>query len=245
MYDAYILRPTQEKFSFNFSLEQFRRFFIHLNYLQVIKKMYRIFIIILSPFFCSFAASDSFLHDFIFLNDTEQSNVSINCARDCDKLSNALQRRNVWALKVDDASGRKPTGFFYGNNYFLGSQLICETLNNPPEIYMKPSKFNAMDLKLLKVKAQIPVEYRMIYFEHRSKLQFAFNLDNQRYNTIHLGLCLPKSCSEEDLEILSKQLIAKSFTDQKDAYGEMKFKNSKRLVLRPEFMSDKLVQLAM
>lgn len=200
---------------------------------------------LLSTFLLSNVVCDSFLFDFLTFNHSESSAVSVNCARDCLKLSDALQQRNIWALKVEDASGRKPMGFFYGNNYFLGSKFICETLNNPPEIFLVTSKDNAMDLDFIKVKSQIQVEYRMIYLEHRSKLQFAMNVFNQRFNTIHLGLCLPRSCSKSDLEILSNQLIAKTFSNQQDIYGDVKYKNSKRLVLRNDFMSHKSVVLAL
>lgn len=230
--------------SLGFSHEESRRLFFHGTYFEFSQKMYQFFTILLSPFLFSCVAKDSFLYDFVTFNHSEILTTSINCARDCQELSKALQQRNIWALKVEDACGRKPVGFFHGNNYFLGSKYNCGTLNNPPEFYMKLSKDNAMDLKLHKVKSQIAVEYRMLYLEHRSKLQFALNEFNKRFNTIHLGLCLPKSCTEADLELLSDHLIAKSFSNQKDVYGDVIFKKSKRLVLRPDFMSDKLVLLA-
>lgn len=203
------------------------------------------FAILLSALFFSNIACDSFLYDFVTFSQNELSTVTENCSSDCQELSAAFKSREIWALKVEDASGRKPLGFFYGNNYFLGSKFMCESLNNPPDIYLAPYKHRFMNLSMLKVKSDIPLEYRMIYLNHTSRLQFIYEQLYLSTRTIHLGLCLPKSCVESDMEILSNQFITKTFSNQEDVFGEVKFTKSKRLVLRPDFMSDILVILAM
>lgn len=205
-------------------------------------------VFLLSTLILSGIACDSFLCDFLSFN--QQNNLSTRvltktCATHCQQLSEAMQLREIWALKVEDSSGRKPTGFLYGNNYYLGSKFMCESLNNPPDIYVAPYEHRLMDLSTLEVKSAFPVEYRMIYLNHTSKLQFIVEQFFHSLRTIHLGLCLPKSCEDSDLEILSNRFIAKTFSNQGDVYGEMKFINSKRLALRPDFMNDSLVILTM
>lgn len=204
-----------------------------------------VFAILFSTLTVSGVQSESLLQDFVTFNHSETSAVSGKCANDCQILSEALEIREIWALKADDASGRKPVGFFHGNNFFLGNEFICEKLDDPPEIYLAPvaNGNRLLNVSTLAVKSEIPVQYRLIYLSHKSDLQF--NAEVYVLNTIHIGLCLPKACSGSDLEILSNLLIVKSFNDQSDVYGEVKFKKSKRLVLRSDFMTETAVILSM
>lgn len=204
---------------------------------------FSVFAILFSTLIISKVQSESLLQEFVTFNHSATSNVSGKCANDCQKLSEALELREIWALKADDASGRKPVGFFHGNNFFLGNEFICEKLDKPPEIYLAPVANRLLNVSTLAVKSEIPVLYRVIYLSHKSDLQF--NAELYVLNTIHIGLCLPKSCSGTDLEILSNLFIKKSFSDQSDVYGEVKFKKSKTLVLRSDFMTETAVILSM
>lgn len=176
-----------------------------------------------------------------FVNIDNSSFVSINkaCARECEILSEALKAKETWSLKVEDASGRKPVEFYWGNNYYLGSEVACQQLDEPIQILLTPNDNRVMNLSSLSVKSNIPVEYRMIYLSQRSRLQFDAGILNK--SIMHIGLCLPKSCSDGDLEILSNQLIIRLFSGQDEIYGEVKFMSSKRLVLRPNFDGDIVV----
>lgn len=185
----------------------------------------------------TFTFSEGFLSDFVSFDELEASKVSKVCASECEKLKVSLQANEAWALKAEDASGRKPIEYFWGNNFFLGSEFMCEMLEDPKKIYLAPSENRLMNLSSLKVKSEFPVEYRVIFLTQKSSLQF--NAEMFNHSIIHIGLCLPKSCSELDLEVLSNLLIEKSFNHHPtEIYGEVKFLNSKRLELRFDFLND-------
>lgn len=182
---------------------------------------------------------EGLLMDFVSYDDeTKVTNVTAICARECQQLKRALKSKEIWALKVNDASGRKAIEFFWGNNYFLGSEFACKSLNNPPEIFLLPSADGVLDRETLQIKPAFPVEYRMIYYTHRSPVQFNAEMFNR--SLLHVGLCLPQSCSEVDLTVLSNALRVKSFSDAK-IYGEVKFLSSKRLRLRSNPLDNKFL----
>lgn len=182
------------------------------------------------------ASGEGFLTDFLSFDELKASKVSKVCVYECEKLKVSLQANETWALKVDDASGRKTIEYFLGNNYFLGSESMCKALNNPPRIYLAPRNHRLLNLSSLEVKSEFPVAYRVIYLTHTSSLQF--NAEMFNHSIIHIGLCLPNSCSKMDLEVLSNLLIDKTFVNQEEVYGVVKFLNSKRLGLRLDFLND-------
>lgn len=173
-------------------------------------------------------------------NEPEISTVSDLCARDCETIKIALESNETWALEVQDASGREPIEYFWGNNFFLGSEIECQMLDNSFE------ESGLVNLSYYKVKSKVPVEYRMIYLTHSSKLQFKVKTYHSRDRKIlHIGFCLPKSCSNRDLEVLSKLLIKESFSDQDEVYGDVEFLDSKRIGLRSDFFHDEFVIFGM
>lgn len=185
---------------------------------------------------------EGLLVDFLSFDQLKVTNLTTSCASECQKLKRGLQNNEIWALKVNDASGRKAIEFFWGNNYFLGSEFACKSLNDPPEIYLLPSADEILDRETLQIKPDFPVEYRMIYYTHRSPLQFNAEMFNR--SILHVGLCLPQSCTEIDLSWLSEAMRVKSFGDAK-VYGEVKFFGSKRLVLRSNPLDNNFVSTLM
>lgn len=175
------------------------------------------------------ANAEGLLMDSLSFDRLKVTNLSSSCASECERLKIALQHNEIWALKVNDASGRKSIEFFWGNSYFFGSEFACKMLNNPPEIHLLPSENNPLNRETLSIKPDFPVEYRVIYYTHRSPLQFNAEMFNR--SILHVGLCLPQSCTELDLSILSNVLKEISFSDA-TVYGDVKFVASKRLKLR-------------
>ncbi|KAF5279566.1 hypothetical protein FQR65_LT03388 [Abscondita terminalis] len=95
-----------------------------------------------------------------------------------------------------DASGQPESGFLWGNNIWIGSHFQCTDISN-----RKPLEINH-----LKVKRPEQTPYDFPPYE------MAFAVANMKHNstqqqhaqmplefTIQLGLCIPKSCSEEEL----------------------------------------------
>ncbi|KAL7303646.1 hypothetical protein TKK_0003791 [Trichogramma kaykai] len=52
--------------------------------------------------------------------------IAPECRRDVTTYLESLKRQELWALKMDDASGRFTNGFFWGNSYYVGSATECE-----------------------------------------------------------------------------------------------------------------------
>lgn len=185
--------------------------------------------------------SEDLLLDFLSFNESEVK-LSEFCEIETRKLGNAIKNEEIWALKVNDASGRKSKEFFMGNNYLLGSEIGCEKLNDTPEIILIKDDSRIMNLKTTKIKSEVAVKYQVIYLKHSSPLQFNANIFNR--SILHISLCIPKSCNSNDIEILGRQLIKTSFNNT-ESYGNVEFVGSKILNLRSNFTSDIFVVISM
>lgn len=78
-----------------------------------------------------------------------------------------------------DMSGRPGAGFIWGNNYWLGSKMACEFLNDPPKIYLTPSKSRRSLENITDISSPIKVSYRMFFANHHSTLQFDADIFNK------------------------------------------------------------------
>lgn len=191
----------------------------------------QILLVVLQPLVIS-VEGQSLLRDFLSY-DVSQVNLTKLCANETQKLKKAIDENEILALKVIDASAQKSQGFFMGNNYLFGSQSACERLNDPPEIILIKDDSRIMNLNTTKIKAEFDVKYQMIYFSHKSPIQFNANIFNR--SILHVGLCLPKSCDSNDIKYLSNNLMNSSFNNEK-MFGEVKYFRSKVLELRPRLM---------
>ncbi|KPJ20289.1 Nose resistant to fluoxetine protein 6 [Papilio machaon] len=108
---------------------------------------------------------------------------------------------------MEDASGRYTSMFYWGNNYWTGSAELCQVLNEQHDI--SPAKlYNKSDGSIL-------AEWRDDVSMSGSGPPFATAFYNARLlittdqqqlvktrRTLHLGLCLPYSCSREQVGAL-------------------------------------------
>ncbi|XP_067007204.2 nose resistant to fluoxetine protein 6 [Anabrus simplex] len=93
----------------------------------------------------------------------------------------ALNQSKPWAVKMYDATGRYSSGFFWGNGYWMGSQVLCYNVENSTPF---PLGFN-----VIKLLVQLP--------RH-------LHNDTQRVN---VGICLPYNCTSEDVHILAESSL--------------------------------------
>lgn len=72
-----------------------------------------------------------------------------------------------------DASGRRGTGFVWGNNFWLGSKKECDIINAPISLYLSQQYAHVRTNyeNLTEGESLMPVEYRMVYARHKPKLQ--------------------------------------------------------------------------
>lgn len=158
--------------------------------------------------------------------------VGVQCGKDITTYVNALKNEELWALKVDDASGRFTNGFFWGNSYFTGSATECDYIGKTSS-YQTYSKKYVEDSKVSTFE-----EVREFNMEPRKRINTGFSGTNTWIETdsietpfqlgfymlklsinvsytptrlIHLGVCLPFSCTASDVAIIGK-LATSEFT---------------------------------
>ncbi|KAH0954824.1 hypothetical protein HN011_009268 [Eciton burchellii] len=148
--------------------------------------------------------------------------IGAQCNKDITTYVEALKNKESWALKVDDASGRFTNGFFWGNSYFTGSATECDYIGQiytrkNSRINMKSSieevrEFNAepqkrVNLGLSGTNSWVETmstdisPYRLGFYMMR------LSINASQYTTtrlIHLGVCLPFSCTASDVTVIGK-----------------------------------------
>ncbi|KAI5637346.1 acyltransferase family domain-containing protein [Phthorimaea operculella] len=154
--------------------------------------------------------------------------VQPTCWKDVSVLFNDLADGRAWAYSVVDASGRYESGIFEGNRFWLGSKQECLELDNKYTVKRNDSydEFQNGDylnavlrrekyfdsgtenwrsliqrdevMRRLVMADNLP-PYRLSY----TAVQISLNLTKitmaEAYR-ITLGVCLPRSCSPEDIE---------------------------------------------
>ncbi|CAG5095629.1 Similar to nrf-6: Nose resistant to fluoxetine protein 6 (Caenorhabditis elegans) [Cotesia congregata] len=109
-----------------------------------------------------------------------------------------------------DSSGEPKSGFIYGNNFWLGSKSQCLDLENTKPLELDPVFLKSVS-KYRNIDEEFPpfhLNYFIAHFYHNSTHQYQCRLRNE--DLISLGLCLPASCSSDQLSrILEKMFEAK------------------------------------
>lgn len=164
------------------------------------------------------------------------NSVSKDCSKDLLQIQRGIENSELWALKVLDASGKSSSGFINGNNFWLGSETVCKLLDHPVEVPLPWSVNRRMGSLEASVGSKVPVDYRIIFASHSSHVQFHSEIFN--FVGLHIGLCLPKSCSEKDVQTLVESVLSTRFKNESLLYGEVEFKTSKKLELRENFFTD-------
>ncbi|KAH8332042.1 hypothetical protein KR067_010559, partial [Drosophila pandora] len=157
--------------------------------------------------------------------------VSGNCSRDMRSYLGGLSDAKMWAVKMDDASGHYTSGFFYGNNYWMGSLALCDAIDDGVAAMATPSKDNSSPKVNSSVAAAVASSsseakntglpfaaahtqgYSTVYNApppfvpgfYVIKIQLNETLPTQVLRTIYVGMCLPSSCSIADIREMSEK----------------------------------------
>lgn len=175
-----------------------------------------------------------------FLNFQDQNLLTKSCENDLRTLKKGIESDEVWALKVHDASGKSTSGFMWGNNFWLGLERACFLLNNPPKIHLIRSSNRRMLENMTEVASAIPVEYRMFYATHKSTVQFDADLFNK--SILHVGLCFPKSCNQDEVDVMARKVFENKIRNDL-LFSDLKFLATKTLDIRKNFLHEPLVML--
>lgn len=161
------------------------------------------------------------------------------CAGDLREIKNAIENREIWAMKVLDASGKPAAGFTNGNNFWLGRDSECRMLNDPTAFPMTFSPTRRMHPDFVLSKSSVPVEYRMLYANHSSNIQF--DSEMFRFFGLSIGLCFAKSCRDDDFRTMAEIIFQEEFWRDHPYLGNVTFVKTKSLKLRENFESDPMV----
>ncbi|XP_070524251.1 nose resistant to fluoxetine protein 6 [Cardiocondyla obscurior] len=132
---------------------------------------------------------------------------STTCGVELEDFQNAVDQRVLWGLKTLDSSGSPKPGFFYGNNFWLGSRSQClDTMNRTPFQIAKRRKLN--NTRYRDPQDEFPpfeVNYFVAHLRHNSTLQYHVGVQNE--NSIALGVCLPASCSVNNISLILESIF--------------------------------------
>ncbi|XP_071564857.1 nose resistant to fluoxetine protein 6-like isoform X2 [Temnothorax nylanderi] len=133
---------------------------------------------------------------------------STTCGKELKDFRDAVNQRILWSLKVLDSSGGIcNSGFLYGNNYWLGSRTQClDTTNTAP--HLQTSQRRILNNTLYRDLKEFPpyqLNYFVAYLRHNSTIQYHVNMFDE--NVITLGLCLPASCTINNLSFILEQIF--------------------------------------
>lgn len=117
---------------------------------------------------------------------------------------------------VLDASGTKPSGFVYGQNYWLGSREACNGVRQPVGITLSKNFDRVMHYGLITQQAPFEMDYRVIYLRHNSPWQVEIKLMSEQI--IHIGLCLPSSCSSDEVKQLAGEYVSRGMFAENDIF---------------------------
>ncbi|KYN12525.1 Nose resistant to fluoxetine protein 6 [Trachymyrmex cornetzi] len=127
---------------------------------------------------------------------------SATCATELRDFLDAVDQRILWGLKTLDSSGELKSGFLYGNNFWMGSRSQClDIMNRTPFEFAKRHILN--NTRYRNPQNEFPpfqLNYFVAYLRHNSTLQYHVNIPNE--DLITLGLCLPASCSMNNISFI-------------------------------------------
>ncbi|XP_077275007.1 nose resistant to fluoxetine protein 6-like [Temnothorax americanus] len=128
------------------------------------------------------------------------------CGKELKDFRDAVDQRILWSLKVLNSSGGSKSGFLYGNNYWLGSRSQClDTMNEAPlEISQRKILNNTHYRDPRKEFPPFQMNYFVAYLRHNSTTQYHVNMFDE--NVITLGLCLPTSCTTNNLSLILEEI---------------------------------------
>ncbi|XP_024887479.1 nose resistant to fluoxetine protein 6-like [Temnothorax curvispinosus] len=132
---------------------------------------------------------------------------SATCGIELRYFQNAVDQRILWGLKTLDSSGGPKSGFLYGNNFWLGSRSQCiDIINTTPFEIAKRVILN--NTRYRDPRDEIPpfeLNYFVAHLRHNGTLQYHGGVKNE--DLITLGLCLPASCSVNNVSFILETIF--------------------------------------
>ncbi|CAO1351424.1 unnamed protein product [Diamesa serratosioi] len=175
--------------------------------------------------------------------NAEKHQLNHQCFSELMQIYEGINKKEIWAIKILDASGHMQAGFTLGHNNWLGSQKGCQAVQQPLQITLSNRFERLMNPNLLHSVAPFDVDYRMVYFKHTSPWQVEIKFLSE--NVLHIGLCLPNSCRNSEIHNLTQEYFNSRISDSQEIFdfdGDVIL--VKDLKLRNNFFTKKSVIIA-
>ncbi|XP_023237682.1 nose resistant to fluoxetine protein 6-like [Centruroides sculpturatus] len=147
------------------------------------------------------------------LKMSEEVTLSFSCKSSFMRFVQDLMKMKVWTFSLLDSIGKPPSGLLKGTLWMQGDYDQCldiETMENKVvrgkfcSVLMKLPKLQQDTIQRVSSSDITIVQLLKNLFKPASISQFLSKL-----NTLRLDVCIPNSCSENDLENIGKWLIRK------------------------------------
>ncbi|XP_046145166.1 nose resistant to fluoxetine protein 6-like isoform X3 [Osmia bicornis bicornis] len=142
---------------------------------------------------------------------------STRCRREMEIFRDAVDHGVLWSLRMLDASGQPASGYISGNNYWLGNRLECKFLSQKRQFPLSEKKIRNNSLYRNPAEEFPPFELNFFgaHLSQNGTMQYHISLPLE--GTIALGLCLPASCSENEVGTMLKKV----FDDRLLPFGQL------------------------
>jgi hypothetical protein len=128
-----------------------------------------------------------------------------------------------------------------GNNHWLGSPAECLYVNEMFKLSLSDRFERIMKPDLLTSLSPFQVEFRVVHAKHNSPWQIEMKVLSE--NVLHVGLCLPKSCSNNEIFDLAQTYFDNQTNETNIFEMDVKLLQVKDLNLRENFFKKKSVIL--
>ncbi|XP_028029724.1 uncharacterized protein LOC114242670 [Bombyx mandarina] len=135
-----------------------------------------------------------------------QGALTGECKKEMQMYVDGLHEKRLWALKMEDAGGRYTSMFYWGNNYWTGSAELCQVLNQQ-QATPAPSNKSSSSQIFSEWRQDVSMTgsgppFRAAFYTVRVSVTSELPEIVKTRRTLHLGLCLPYSCSGEAVSAL-------------------------------------------
>ncbi|KAH8304648.1 hypothetical protein KR018_010342 [Drosophila ironensis] len=168
------------------------------------------------------------------------ANISL-CQEQILIFKDAWQRGEAWAIKVRDASGEGFGDFIMGHSVWLGSPTTCKAARTHMYVDM-----TERDARLLRHVAPFDLDHLVAYIWPNSSWHLTVRFKDEPL--LHIGLCLPRSCSVSEVEQLIEEVLHKPVPPGSSSFRRWEMQPSLAYVKKPglqpaSFFGSRLVQL--
>ncbi|XP_029054871.2 nose resistant to fluoxetine protein 6-like [Osmia bicornis bicornis] len=132
---------------------------------------------------------------------------STRCRREMEIFRDAVDHGVLWSLRMLDASGQPTSGYISGNNYWVGNRQECEFLSQKRQFPLSEKKIRNNSIYRNPAEEFPPFELNFFGAHLNQNGTVQYHMRVHIDEIIVLGLCLPASCSENEVGTMLKKVF--------------------------------------